>query len=198
MWLFLAWIHTYAHDDVIKWKHFPRNWPFVRRIHRWPVNSPHKGQWRGALMFSLICAWINGWVNNGEAGGLRRHRAQYDVTVIGCGRQGPVYPNVTAIVTWPLVWASCQIRKIAGCACAGNAGNVSPHRRLQRKPLVSDPGMHPGTCVTHVPWCMSGSLTCGGRKNVPGIPGACALAILRICQEAHGRGISSHGIDQPQ
>ena len=44
------------HDDVIKWKHFPRNWPFVRGIHRSPVNSPHKGQWRGALMFSLICA----------------------------------------------------------------------------------------------------------------------------------------------
>ena len=44
----------YSHDDVIKWKHFPRYWPFVRGIHRPPVNSPHKGQWRGALMFSLI------------------------------------------------------------------------------------------------------------------------------------------------
>ena len=44
------------HDDVIKWKHFPRCWPFVGGIHRSPVNSPHKGQWRGALMFSLICA----------------------------------------------------------------------------------------------------------------------------------------------
>ena len=44
-----------------------------------PVNSPHKGQWRGALMFSLICTWINGWVNNGEAVDLRRHRAHYDV-----------------------------------------------------------------------------------------------------------------------
>ena len=43
------------HDDVIKWKHFPRSWPFVRGIHWWPVNSPHKGQWRWALMFSLIC-----------------------------------------------------------------------------------------------------------------------------------------------
>ena len=69
------------HDDVIKWKHFPRYWPFVRGIHRFPVNSPHKGQWRGALMFSLICVWINGWVNNHEAGGLRRYRAHYDVTV---------------------------------------------------------------------------------------------------------------------
>ena len=67
------------HDDVIKWKHFPRYWPFVRGIHRGPVNSPHKGQWRGALMFSLICVWINGWVNNGEAGELRRNHAHYDV-----------------------------------------------------------------------------------------------------------------------
>ena len=57
-----------CHNDVIKWKHFPRYWPFVRGIHRSPVNSPHKGQWRGALMFSLICDWINGWVNNREAG----------------------------------------------------------------------------------------------------------------------------------
>ena len=47
------------------------------------------------------------------------------------------------------------------------------HHRLQRKPVVSDPGMHHGTCVTHVPWCMSGSLTRGGEENVPGIPGAC-------------------------
>ena len=46
--------------------------------------------------------------------------------------------------------------------------------RLQRKPLVSDPGMHHGTCVTHVAWCMSWSLTCGGGENVPGIPCACA------------------------
>ena len=49
-----------------------------------------------------------------------------------------------------------------------------PHHQLQRKPLVSDPGMHHGTCVTHVPWCMSGSLNRGGGENVPGIPGACA------------------------
>ena len=83
-------------------------------------------------------------------------------------------------------WASYQIRKIAGCACAGNAGNIFPRRRFQRKPLVSDPGMHHGTCVTHVPWCMSESLTCGDGENVTGIPGACAPAILRIWQEAHG------------
>ena len=47
-----------------------------------PVNSPHKGQWRRALMFSLICAWISSWVNNREAGDLRRHRAHYNVIVM--------------------------------------------------------------------------------------------------------------------
>ena len=56
----------------------------------------------------------------------------------------------------------------------GILGTFSCHR-LQRKPLVSDPGMHHGTCVTHAPWCMSGSLTRGDGKNVPGIPGACAI-----------------------
>ena len=60
----------------------PCYWPFVQGIHRSPVNSPHKGQWRGALMFSLICARINGWVNSGEAGGLRHQRAHYDLVVM--------------------------------------------------------------------------------------------------------------------
>ena len=49
-------------------------------IHRSPLNSPHKGQWCEALIFSLIWAWSNGWVNNRDAGELRRHPAHYDVT----------------------------------------------------------------------------------------------------------------------
>ena len=48
-----------------------------------------------------------------------------------------------------------------------------PRHRLQMKPLISNPAMHHGTYVTHVPWCMSGLLTHGGGKNVPRIPGAC-------------------------
>ena len=58
-------------------------------IHRSPVNSPHKGQWRGALMIPLICAWINGWVNNREADDLRRNHTHYDVIVMSmeaCGK----------------------------------------------------------------------------------------------------------------
>ena len=60
------------HDDVIKWKHFSRYWPFVRGIQRSPLNSSDKG--RGALMFSLICTWTNSWVNTRDAGDLKRHR----------------------------------------------------------------------------------------------------------------------------
>ena len=70
------------HDDIIKWKHFPRYWPFVWGIHRSSVNSPHKGQWCGALMFSFIYAWINTRVNNREAGDLRLYRDHYGVTVM--------------------------------------------------------------------------------------------------------------------
>ena len=73
--------HYLYQDDVIKWKHFSRYWPFVRWNHRSPVNSPHQGQWRGALMFSLICAWINSWVNNREASDFKCHRTHYDVIV---------------------------------------------------------------------------------------------------------------------
>ena len=56
--------------------------PFVRGIHRSPVNSPRKGKWRGALVFSLICVWTNDWANHRDAGDLRCRCAQYDVTVM--------------------------------------------------------------------------------------------------------------------
>ena len=51
-------------------------------IHQSPVNSPHTDQWCRALMFSLICDWIKGWVSNREAGDLKRHRAHYGVVVM--------------------------------------------------------------------------------------------------------------------
>ena len=109
-----------CHDDVIKWKQFPRNWPFVRGIHRSPVNSPHKGQWRGALMFSVICVWINDWVNNSEVGDLRRHRGHYDVIVMIIGNMPIVKFTLHSIAlvlcivvsTWDnwsyTSWLSCE------------------------------------------------------------------------------------------
>ena len=77
-----AVVNNGLHDDVIKWSSFRVTGHVCGEIHRWPANSHHKGQWRGALVFSLFCAWIKGWVNNREAGDLRRHRAHYDVTVM--------------------------------------------------------------------------------------------------------------------
>ena len=68
--------------DVIKWTHFPPDCLFVRGILPWPVNFPYKGQWHEVLMFFLTCAWINGWVNNREAGDLRRDRPHYDISVM--------------------------------------------------------------------------------------------------------------------
>ena len=93
----LHFIHRWAlhrsgnHHDVIKSK-FPRYPPFVRGIHLSPVNSPHKGLWRRALMFSLICAWINGSVNNREAGYLRRDH--HDVIVMLCFRYDDTYSQI--------------------------------------------------------------------------------------------------------
>ena len=81
-----TWEGTSNSCSTTWWRHqmetFPRYWPFVRGIHRSPVNSLHKDQWRGALMFSLIWIWIKGWVKNREAGDLRRYRTHYDVTVM--------------------------------------------------------------------------------------------------------------------
>ena len=81
-----------------------------------PVNSTHKGQWRGALMFSLICVWINGWVNNRKVGDLTRYRAHYDVTVMcallwSCTDR--FCTNHLRLLYWPhgpliLTWIHCN------------------------------------------------------------------------------------------
>ena len=91
-WPFLLDVMTSSDGNIC-----PRYWPLVWGIHRSPVNSPHSGQWRGTLMFSLICDWINGWVYNREVGDLRRHRVHFDVTVMRMGygkgnvRAGPCF-----------------------------------------------------------------------------------------------------------
>ena len=100
------------------------------------------------------------------------HREQWSTT-IACWSYNIYFWN--GIVQW----AYCQIRKIAGCACAANAGNVFPatdfsgNRQLAIPACITARASHHDTCVTHVSWCMSESLTCAGGENVPGIPGAC-------------------------
>ena len=75
--VFLQYMMTSSNEII-----FRVTGPLCGDFTRSPVNSPHKGQWRGALVFSIICAWMNGWVNNGETSDLRRHRAHYDVIVM--------------------------------------------------------------------------------------------------------------------
>ena len=97
-----------VHDDVIKWKHFPRSWPFV-----WELigqNSHHKGHWREVLTFFLICAQTNGWVHNRDAGDLRRHRAHYGVIVMWTlSHQTLVFWKVwTWYIVTPIQCALCK------------------------------------------------------------------------------------------
>ena len=86
------------HNDVVKWKHFPHNWPFVWGIHWSPVNSPYKGQCYRDLLLSLIYTWtsIVYWVNNWDTSGLRCHRTQYDITVM----REHLLPGVGDTICW--------------------------------------------------------------------------------------------------
>ena len=78
---------------------------------------------------------------------------------------------VTGLVFY--LWASYQIRKKCGLRMRREWQERFPRHWLQMKPQVINPGMYHGTCVTHVPWCMSGSITRGDGENFPGIPCAC-------------------------
>ena len=120
------------HDDVIKWKHYLRYWPFVRGIHRPPVNSPHKCQWRGALVFSFIYTRINGWENNRKAGDLRRHRDHYDVIVMQYGIRyilgimHMVHPLMCFVVVWTetiiMTSSNGNIFRVTGPLCGEFTG----------------------------------------------------------------------------
>ena len=85
LWWVVMWVQVLIcvqewNSVVSGWRHQMET--FSALLAMCAGNSPHKGQWCGALMFSLICVWINGWVNNREAGDLRRYRAHYDVIVM--------------------------------------------------------------------------------------------------------------------
>ena len=111
-------------DDIIKWKHFLRYWPCVWGIHRSLVNSLHKGKWCWALMFSLICAWINGWGNSREAGDLRHHHAHYDVSVM--------YHLVSLIIVTSLcrdtpAVSTCEVLSTICCIQLDQLDSLLPH-----------------------------------------------------------------------
>ena len=75
---------------------------------------PHQGQWRATSTFSLICAWTNGWANNQDAGGVRRHGAHYDVTVMVCIVDEAQYPNSSE---WVNEWLSLMVFLVQRGAC---------------------------------------------------------------------------------
>ena len=122
------------HDDVIEWKHFPRYWPFVRGYHRSPVISPHKGQWRRALIFSLICVCIHGWVNNREAGDLRRHRAHYDVTVMNRANTQIISLFLKSMLNHWIVFY-IAVREIVSFLMLGLPANIAPKRLYLSTPV---------------------------------------------------------------
>ena len=109
-----------------------------------PVNSPHKGQWRGALMFSLIYAWINDWVNNREAGDLRRQRGHYDVIVMCMKAYCSAVPHAHVILQYPQVSARHDgvvfpefdvcglIKSFQCCRNIALSGSLYNHTRLKQ------------------------------------------------------------------
>ena len=159
----------FLHDDVIKWKHFPLYWPFVRGIHRSPVNSPHKGQWRGALMFSLICGWINSWVNDQEVGELRRHHAHYDITVMFCSpprtpSKGPDILEQRVMMTS----SNGNIFCITGFWCGEFTGEFPAQRPVTRDFNVLF-GLHMNKRLSKQSWGWlfeTPSRPLGGHRNV--------------------------------
>ena len=163
----------FQHDDVIKWKPFPRYWPFVRGIHRSPVNSLHKGQWRGALMFSLICFWINGWENNRKAGDLRRYRVHYGVIVMNTLQYEPRVSQDACLLQ--ILWFQFQFvtsyradnskftdRRTGGRTNTGNDNNpIRPERPRGNKR---------GSFSIHIAHCWSQRLSrCGDVTWASGV-----------------------------
>ena len=186
-WSFLAYtvgsdtgrfLHRVAdlivHDDVIKWKHFPCYWQFVRGIHRSPGNYPHKGQWRGALMFSLICTGINGWINNGEAGDLRRYRGHYDVNVMR---------NEHTCVTARIQWLICSPKFNRHPVVRRRASKLTwqRHRRVIK------------TCWHHMASCILVSISSGNglflfvAKSIVPLATNVIGVWLKTHEEAHFR-----------
>ena len=140
------------HDDVIKWKHFLRYWPFVRWIHRW-----HKGQRHGALMFHLICAWTNNWTNNGDAGDLRRHHAHYDVTVM---KFRPTLP-----IPFSVSWTVSIL-----CHRYWRWRNPKGHRQLHHINslwMIYPPKHRSHYSRVHIPWGAPALRAPGWQNSVP-------------------------------
>ena len=105
-------------------------------IHRSPVNSPHKGHWRGALMFSFICAWTNSWVNNGDTGDLRRQRSHYEVIVMApIIKRWPDTAGIPGLVgTWTM-WMKILINCLVKLILVIGSWDIAQGIALRQKSL---------------------------------------------------------------
>ena len=150
-----------------------------------PANPPHKGQWRGALVNSLICAWTNDWVNNRDAGDLRRNRAHYDITVMHCSglniyllhwrlctenhfTESLSAQNRNLVVKGYFKWITMIRRKCAACA------KLWPDWIIWIYIRAKDPNVHFTRCISdsdRVPrlgWLMNTT-----RQSLTGISKVC-------------------------
>ena len=111
----------------------PRYWPFVRGIHRSPVDSLHKGQWHAALIFSLICSWTNGYANNRDVGDLRLHLVYHDVTVMILKDMANCYQN-TAKHNNARLHDLGEVQHVSTERSIGSRNNQEPNQKdVQRK-----------------------------------------------------------------
>ena len=129
----LVWLVSRTNGPALTWwRHqmetFYALLAFMRGIHRSPVNYPRKGQWRTALMFSLICAWINGWVNNRGAGDWWRHRAHYDVNVVLLS----FYWNIICLLPITFIFEEC----FSEARINGNDKKISSYKYFGIRLLV--------------------------------------------------------------
>ena len=153
-----------SHDVVTKWKYFPRYWTFTQGIHRSPVNSPQKGQWRGALMFSLICAWTNNWANNEDAGDLIRHRAHYDVVVMSPAIVNDVIFDQNGKLTRSCTWHVYKLR-LRQFFFSVNTVNIHERWRDNIKVVTYSYGAHAILIVNVAVWCFEWTAVVEARQN---------------------------------
>ena len=123
--LWYMYHQRHFHFDAIKWKHFPRYWSFVRAIHRSPVSSSHSGQWHGALMLSLTCAWLHscrwGWWFKTLSRSFWRH-----CNVLQVARHE---------ITFVDLWSACGCLAFIEYNCQHN-GMKDMACKILKKPLV--------------------------------------------------------------
>ena len=168
-----GWIHA--------WNHFPRYWPSVRGIHRSRWIPRTNGQWRGALMFSLICAWINDWVNSRGAGDLRRHNGHYDVSVMDytCICQDPKYFSIVfcMVQMWfygtlfiLIICEDWQLIKLHGSLVIKNVWLSYEMKAIQLIEITDFKMCDSGWCIISVLFQLSGlSRKCTQRDSMRGV-----------------------------